>query len=106
MSKVSRRFLVKKENINHLTTWQVGQKTFTRPIARQATRASCANCMVQTAGPRVHFSSQIRLVKFKQYIHYTYFLYEQFYKNTRLINLKQIKNNPASAEEQSLKFSV
>jgi len=32
-----------------------------------------------------------------------------FYKNTRLIFLKileKIKNNPASAEEQSLKFSV
>jgi len=32
-----------------------------------------------------------------------------FYKNTRLIfaqNLRQIKNNPVSAEVQSLKFSV
>jgi len=32
-----------------------------------------------------------------------------FYKNTRLIfaqNLEQIKNNPASAKEQSLKFSI
>jgi len=50
-----------------------------------------------------------KLVKNTEKQHYTYFYKNNFIRSRGSILLKileQIKNNPASTEEQSLKFSV